>query len=81
MPTRENGRDEPVIREALKGVPQISNFALWDVLPVIGPLDDVVAVVLLLRYAARAIPRDVVLEAWPAEPRLLQRLLGPSGSS
>src|SRR5215207_3668764 len=44
-------------------------------LPVIGPLDDVVAVVLLLRYAARAIPRDVLLEAWPAEPRLLERLL------
>ena len=45
-------------------------------LPVIGPLDDVVAVVLLLRYAARAIPRDVLIEAWPAEPRLLERLLG-----
>jgi uncharacterized membrane protein YkvA (DUF1232 family) len=55
---------------------------LPEFLPVIGPLDDVVAVVLLLRYAARAIPRDVMLEAWPAEPRLLQRLLGPtSGSS
>src|SRR5689334_9174300 len=45
-------------------------------LPVIGPLDDVVAVVLLLRYAARAIPRDELLAAWPAEPRLLERLLG-----
>jgi uncharacterized membrane protein YkvA (DUF1232 family) len=47
-------------------------------LPVIGPLDDVVAVVLLLRYAARAIPRDVLLEAWPAEPRLLERLIRPA---
>jgi hypothetical protein len=37
----------------------------------------VVAVVLLLRYAARAIPRAVLLDAWPAEPRLLERLLGP----
>jgi uncharacterized membrane protein YkvA (DUF1232 family) len=45
-------------------------------LPVIGPLDDVVAVVLLLRYAARAIPRDVLLEAWPAEPRRLERVIG-----
>jgi uncharacterized membrane protein YkvA (DUF1232 family) len=45
-------------------------------LPVIGPLDDVVAVVLLLRYAARAIPRDVLLEAWPAEPPLLERVIG-----
>ena len=44
-------------------------------LPVIGPLDDVVAVVLLLRYAARSIPRSVLLEAWPEDPRLLVRLL------
>src|ERR687884_1119033 len=40
-------------------------------LPVIGPLDDVVAVVLALRYAARQVPREVLLEAWPGEPRLL----------
>src|SRR3954453_13397632 len=49
---------------------------LPEFLPVIGPLDDVVAVVLLLRYAARSIPREVLLAAWPAEPRLLLRLLG-----
>lgn len=53
---------------------------LPEFLPVIGPLDDVVAVVLLLRYAARAVPREVVLEAWPAEPRLLERLLGSSST-
>ena len=44
-------------------------------LPVIGPLDDVVAVVLLLRYAARSVPRPVLLEAWPEDPRLLERVL------
>ena len=49
---------------------------LPEFLPVIGPLDDVVAVVLLLRFAARSIPREVLLAAWPAEPRLLLRLLG-----
>jgi uncharacterized membrane protein YkvA (DUF1232 family) len=49
---------------------------LPEFLPVIGPLDDVVAVVLLLRYAARAVPRDLLMEAWPAEPRLLVRLVG-----
>jgi uncharacterized membrane protein YkvA (DUF1232 family) len=49
---------------------------LPEFLPVIGPLDDVVAVVLLLRYAARAIPREDLLAAWPGEPRLLERLLG-----
>ena len=49
---------------------------LPEFLPVIGPLDDVVAVVLLLRFAARSIPRDALLAAWPAERRLLERLLG-----
>ncbi|HEY6759004.1 MAG TPA: DUF1232 domain-containing protein [Baekduia sp.] len=49
---------------------------LPEFLPVIGPLDDVVAVVLLLRYAARRIPRDVLLAAWPGEERLLLRLVG-----
>src|ERR671926_1138571 len=45
-------------------------------LPVIGPLDDVVVVALALRYAARRVPREVLFEAWPAEPRLLERLVG-----
>jgi len=49
---------------------------LPEFLPVIGPLDDVVAVVLLLRYAARSIPRDTLLGAWPTDPHLLLRLLG-----
>lgn len=44
-------------------------------LPVIGPLDDVVVVALALRYAARRLPRDVLLEAWPGEARLLARLV------
>jgi uncharacterized membrane protein YkvA (DUF1232 family) len=51
---------------------------LPEFLPVIGPLDDVVAVILLLRYAARSIPRETLLAAWPTDPRLLERLLGPS---
>jgi uncharacterized membrane protein YkvA (DUF1232 family) len=45
-------------------------------LPVIGPLDDVVVVALALRYAARQVPREVLVAAWPGEPRLLERLLG-----
>ncbi len=49
---------------------------LPEFLPVIGPLDDVVAVVLLLRYAARSVPRELLLDAWPAEQRLLLRVLG-----
>lgn len=46
-------------------------------LPVIGPLDDVVVVALALRYAARQVPREVLLEAWPANPSTINRLLGP----
>jgi uncharacterized membrane protein YkvA (DUF1232 family) len=49
---------------------------LPEFLPVIGPLDDVVAVALLLRYAARAIPEHVLLAAWPADPKVLRRLVG-----
>jgi uncharacterized membrane protein YkvA (DUF1232 family) len=45
-------------------------------LPVIGPLDDVVIVALALRYAARRIPRAALDEAWPAEQRILDRLIG-----
>jgi len=45
-------------------------------LPVIGPLDDIVVVALALRYAGRQVPRDVLLAAWPGEPRLIERLLG-----
>ncbi|WP_457141687.1 YkvA family protein [Modestobacter sp. SYSU DS0511] len=46
-------------------------------LPVIGPLDDVVVVALALRYAARRVPRDVLLDAWPGDRRMIERLLGP----
>ncbi|MFL6155030.1 MAG: YkvA family protein [Marmoricola sp.] len=54
---------------------------LPEFLPVIGPLDDVVAVVLLLRFAARRVPREVLLEAWPTDPRLLEKVLGSAGGS
>jgi uncharacterized membrane protein YkvA (DUF1232 family) len=49
-------------------------------LPVIGPLDDVVVVALVLRYAARQVPRSVLLEAWPANPNVIERLIGPSAT-
>jgi uncharacterized membrane protein YkvA (DUF1232 family) len=45
-------------------------------LPVIGPLDDVVVVALALRYAARQIPRAALVDAWPGDPAVLERLLG-----
>lgn len=45
-------------------------------LPVIGPLDDAVVVALAFRYAARRVPREVLVEAWAGEPHVLERLLG-----
>jgi uncharacterized membrane protein YkvA (DUF1232 family) len=47
-------------------------------LPVIGPLDDVIVVALLLRYAARSVPRQVLLDAWPGDAHMIERLLGPA---
>ena len=49
-------------------------------LPVIGPLDDVIVIALALRYVAKKVPREVVYEAWPAEPWILEKLLPRSVS-
>ena len=48
---------------------------LPEFLPVIGPLDDIVVIALALRYAGRAVPRSVLMQAWPERPWLLERLL------
>jgi uncharacterized membrane protein YkvA (DUF1232 family) len=62
---------------ALAGLWVLSPIDLLpEFLPVIGPLDDVLVVALALRYAARQVPRDVLVAAWPGEPRVLERLLG-----
>src|SRR5947207_4179562 len=37
-------------------------------LPVVGPLDDIVVFALVMRSAARRVPREVILEAWPGDP-------------
>lgn len=75
-------------RVPLRAKVALGAAALWVVspidlipefLPVIGPLDDVVVVVLALRYAARQVPRAALLDAWPGEPRLLERLLRKRG--
>src|SRR5215210_9136169 len=50
-------------------------------LPVIGPLDDVVVVALAFRYAGRTIPRDVLLDAWPGDRRIIERLLGSTSDA
>ena len=49
-------------------------------LPVIGPLDDIVVIALALRYAARRVPPVALVEAWPAERRILSRLAPATAS-
>jgi uncharacterized membrane protein YkvA (DUF1232 family) len=45
-------------------------------LPVIGPLDDAIVVILVLRWAARRIPAAALDDAWPGERALLGRIVG-----
>ena len=76
------GRDPRVPRSAklvigLAGLWLLSPIDLVpDFLPVVGVLDDAVVIALALRYAARRIPRTVVVDAWPGRPDLIERLLG-----
>ena len=77
-------RDPRVPRRAKVAVVIAGLYALSPIdlipefLPVIGPLDDVVVVALLIRYAARRVPAEVLFEAWTGDPRLLARLIGVS---
>ena len=62
---------------ALAGLWVVSPIDLIpEFLPVIGPLDDALVVALALRYAARRVPREVLLAAWPADPATVERLIG-----
>lgn len=82
--TRRLWRDPRVPRRAklavaLAGLWVVSPIDLIpEFLPVIGPLDDAVVVALAFRYAARRVPPEVLVEAWPGDPGVLERLLGRS---
>jgi uncharacterized membrane protein YkvA (DUF1232 family) len=74
-------RKDPLVPRRVKVAVAIAG--LWvlspidlipEFLPVIGPLDDIVVVALALRYAAKRIPPERLLAAWPAERRILERL-------
>lgn len=74
-------RKDPLVPRGVKVA--VAFAGLWvlspidlipEFLPIIGPLDDIVVVALALRYAARRIPADRLLAAWPAERRILERL-------
>lgn len=77
-------RKDPRVPKRVKAV--VAFAGLWvlspidlipEFLPVIGPLDDIVVVALALRYAARCIPPEALIDAWPGERRILE-LLAPA---
>jgi len=45
-----------------------------DFIPVAGQLDDVLAVVLVLRFVLRSADDDLLAEHWPGPPRALALL-------
>jgi len=47
-----------------------------DFVPVIGKVDNVLALVLALRWSSYMIPSPVLLEAWPGDPSQLKLLFG-----
>jgi uncharacterized membrane protein YkvA (DUF1232 family) len=47
-----------------------------DFVPVIGKVDNVLALVLALRWSSKMIPAQVLLEAWPGKPSQLKLLVG-----
>ena len=81
-------RKDPRVPKRVKVV--VAFAGLWvispidlipEFLPVIGPLDDIVVVALALRYAARRIPPQALIDAWPAERRILERLAPATAST
>ncbi|QUQ68756.1 hypothetical protein JJ691_65030 [Kutzneria sp. CA-103260] len=47
-----------------------------DFVPVIGLLDNVIVLVVALRYVGRRVAREVLFAAWSGNPAVLDRLLG-----
>ena len=74
-------------------VPRRSKFWLWfgigwfawpidlipEFIPVIGPADDAVVAILVLRHLVKSAGRDVVLEHWQGEPGTIEKLLRFAG--
>lgn len=47
-----------------------------DFVPVIGKVDNVLALILALRWSSKMIPPRVLVEAWPGPPSQLKLLVG-----
>ena len=48
-------------------------------IPVLGPLDDAILAVLVLRHLVKRADREIVAEAWPGDPATLERMLRLAG--
>jgi len=46
-----------------------------DFVPVIGKVDNVLALLVALRWASKMTPTEVLLEAWPGKPSQLRLLV------
>ena len=46
-----------------------------DFIPILGALDDVAVALMVLRYVNKQIPREAFEDAWPGDPKMLDRLL------
>ena len=47
-----------------------------DFIPVIGKVDNILALVVALRWSSKMIPSQILLEAWPGKPSQLKLLVG-----
>jgi uncharacterized membrane protein YkvA (DUF1232 family) len=47
-----------------------------DFIPIVGKLDNFLALYLSIRWAARRVPLSVLLDAWPGTPAQLTLLIG-----
>jgi len=73
-----------------RSVPRRARLVLWagflyavspitiipDFVPVIGKVDNVLALLVALRWASKMTPTEVLLEAWPGIPSQLRLLVG-----
>lgn len=50
-------------------------------IPILGPLDDVVVAVLILRHVLKTAPPELLAAHWNGSPELLSRLAGRSGDN
>jgi uncharacterized membrane protein YkvA (DUF1232 family) len=50
-------------------------------LPVIGPLDDIVVVLLVLRHLVKTAPEGVVTEHWRGDPQTLAVMMRMAGAT